>query len=206
VNAAQAKIRLVLVDDHDVVRTGLRASFERTGHIAVVGDAIDGQTGRDLILALEPDVALVDLSMPNMTGMQLMEQVCRAGQRPYVVVLSFHDAPERVQLAKRAGARGYLCKSSTVAQIIEAVERVDQGQTCFPLARPTELRDLSAMERQVATLITKGFSRKECADLLGIKVSTINTHMESIFSKWEISKAIEIAPVVDALGWLEERQ
>jgi DNA-binding NarL/FixJ family response regulator len=207
------KVRLVIVDDHEVVRSGLRANFQQSGHIDLVGEAKDGEEGLALILELKPDVALVDLNMPKMGGLQLIRELRRLGDRPYAIVLSFYDDLERIPGAINAGARGYLDKGANKERILAAIERVARGETCFPPCPLDLSTQLSPQEKQVAILIAKGFTTDGIAEQMtrigtgeqqGISPRTVETYRQNIKRKWQVSTTAEIVHEVILRGWHED--
>jgi DNA-binding NarL/FixJ family response regulator len=197
------QIRLLLVDDHEVVLTGLRSVFGQAKHIAVVGEAKDGLEALELIRELSPDVALVDLTMPNMGGLELIEELGRLGSATLPIVLSFHEEPERMLVAKRAGARGYLSKGATPEQLIQVVERVARGYMHFPGCPEGEPVKLTPRELEVAILIAKGFRIVEIAELLGILVTTAHTHRANLGEKLGVQTIGEIVRWVIDSGLLD---
>lgn len=212
-NTESPKIRLVVVDDHEVVRSGLRANFQQSDHIVLVGEAKDGEEGLALIRELRPDVALVDSSMPKMGGLQLIRELRRLGDRPYAIVLSFFDDPERIPGAIDAGARGYLDKGASTERIIASIERVARGEMCFPPCPLDASTELTPQEKRVAILIAKGFKNSEIAEQMtrvgsagrqGISPRTVETYRDSIKRKWNVSTTAEIVREVFLRGWYED--
>jgi DNA-binding NarL/FixJ family response regulator len=201
-----SRISLIIVDDQEVVLAGLRAFFGQVDHIAVVGEARDGLQALDLIRELDPDVALVDLEMPVMSGQRLIEELCGTGTRTASVVLSFHDGPERMLTLKRAGARGYVSKSADASKIVDAVERVARGEMYFPSRLPSDLSDLTETEKQIAIFVAKGFKRADIARLRGIVECTVDTHLLRIREKWKVTSLVEIADLARKIGLLDQGQ
>jgi two-component system, NarL family, nitrate/nitrite response regulator NarL len=204
VTEGRTPIRIVLVDDHELVRAGLRAVFAQREHLCIVGEAADGVEGLSLIQALRPDVALIDLTMPKMGGQKLIEHLSRIKHPTRTIALTMHDEPERMQMVVRAEARGYVVKTMDTARIIEAVEWVARGDLYFPGLGSEEVEVLSPREKETAILIVKGFKNLEIGAQLGIGIKTVETHRANIRRKWKVSTVAEIIAEVSARGWHEE--
>ena len=197
---AKKKIKVLLVDDHPVVRKGLVSCLANRDHIKVVGEAADGTEALRKVKALEPDVVLMDIFMPGMDGLAVTEVLHKEAPRVKVLVLSIQSDRSRVLRIIKAGARGYVLKDTAPDDLVRAIEAVNAGDAFFspsvarialsqyvaeadqgdPLAR------LSEREREVLVQIAEGKSNKEIAAKLGIGVRTIETHRERIMRKLEI--------------------
>lgn len=195
-------IRVLVADDHAVVREGIRTVLE-SGNFSVVAEATDGEEALRLINALEPDVAILDITMPRLSGIDVLERLREGTARTSVLILSMHDHPEYVLGAVRAGADGYLLKSAGPSEVREAVRAVAQGKEAFS-PRVTQqlssaLRDeaareasrgrleqLTPREREVLVRVTAGRTSREIADEFGISHRTVETHRESIMRKLQI--------------------
>lgn len=197
-------IRLVLADNHEVVRAGLRSTLQQRPHFQVIGEASSGEAALQLIQRGQPDVALIDLHMPPMGGKRLIETLRLSLPEVRLVVLSVHEEPERVQVLKAAGAHGYLFKSMSSSEIVDAVERVARGEACFPAHGPDETVDLSVREKEVAILIAKGFATRGIAELIGIGERTVDTYRSNIRYKWRVETTAEIVEQVRIRGLLED--
>lgn len=202
------QIRVLLVDDHELIRSGLRALLDRHPSIVVVGEGASGEEALNLTLELEPDVVLMDVSMPGMNGLDATAML--TGGRPprRVIVLSAHSTPKFVRRALRAGARGYVLKNEHVVHLGEAVEEVHAGGTWF--SEPVQeviaglvsdprfmeadpLDRLSRRQRAVLQLIAEGQSNREIATTLGIGESTVDTHRTELMRRLDLH---DIASVV----------
>lgn len=189
---SSADIRVAVVDDHAVVREGIRRVLEGEAGIRVVGEAGDGDAALELAARVEPDVLVVDVAMPGRTGLAVAAELSRRGSPTRVLVLSMHDEPQYLREARRAGARGYLLKDSSPALLRRAVRAVHAGDEVFPealLARldqpspPSPLDALTPREREVLERIVRGDTNKEIAARLGISPRTVETHRESLMQK-----------------------
>ncbi len=185
-------IRVLLVDDHKLVRAGLQSLLDSTDDLTVVGAASDGAEALTLVAELDPDIVLMDLSMPGMDGIQATQHI--TGRHPDVQVLvltSFSDG-DRVQRALDAGAVGYLLKDADPQDLLRGVRAVSRGESPLDAraaramlqARPTARGDdLTEREREVLALITKGMANKQIARALNISDSTVKAHVGSIFQR-----------------------
>jgi two-component system, NarL family, response regulator NreC len=197
--SAGTRIRIVLADDHHVVREGLRALLETESSFAVVGEASDGLKVLDLVTRLEPEVVLVDLMMPGLGGMEVARQVARRCPRTRVVILSMHMSEAHVVEALRSGVRGYVSKDATAADLINAIREVMQGRVYLspPFSdesietyrrRAAEAeRDpydrLTAREREVLQMAVEGLGNSEIGTRLGISPRTAETHRANLMRK-----------------------
>lgn len=202
-------IRILLADDHTVVRDGLRALLEREPDMTVVAEAPDGRESIRLAETEMPDVVVMDLAMPNMNGMEATRRILGTNSRIGVVILSMHQDESYVLGALKAGAKGYLLKDSMRSEVIEAIRAVSQGRSFLTrkIAKilqedyVTRLRQrgledrydlLSDREREILQMIAEGRSNKEIANLLNISVSTVESHRGHILQKLDIHGVPEL--------------
>jgi two-component system NarL family response regulator len=187
--AQVAKIRLLLADDHPVVRQGILANVKPQRDMTVVAEAGDGAEAIRLIKALVPDVVMLDLRMPLMDGLDVVAAVNKSKLPVKVIIMTTFDSDEDVRRAMKAGARGYLLKDSTQDEILEAIRRVHGGQTYLPariLQTAAELLrkpELSPRETEVLQWVAAGKSNKEIGALLFIAEGTAKTHVKSLLEK-----------------------
>jgi len=184
------RVSVLLVDDHALVRAGLAALLEASGSIHVVGQCADGSEAADAVTRLEPDVVLMDLSMPGMDGIAATRAVlaARAGT-PVVILTSFAEQP-RVRGAIDAGASGFLLKDSEPDALIAGVLAAARGEApldprvtkaLLPAAGRSESERLSPREREVLVLVSQGMANKQVARALGIAERTVKVHLNSVF-------------------------
>ncbi len=193
-------LRLLLVDDHPVVRTGLRGMFESDPGFVVVGEAADGAAGAEQAAALRPDVVLMDLQMPGTDGVEGIRRIRALPGGPPVLVLTTYDSDVQILRAIEAGAAGYLLKDSPRDTLFEAVRSVAAGGS--PLAPTVAARLLGRLapgapnrggeilttrELEVVRLVARGASNREIARDLRISEATIKTHLLKIFEKLGVS-------------------
>jgi DNA-binding NarL/FixJ family response regulator len=202
-------MRILLGDDHTVVRQGLRKILEDQEGWEVVGEAADGRDVVRLALTLEPDVAVIDVGMPLLSGIEATRQIVRRLPHLGVLILSMHAEEAFITPALQAGARGYLLKDSADTDLIRGVMAVAAGKSFFsPAAAKVMLDDylrglakkgmvdryeaLSEREREIFQLIAEGHSNKEIADLLSISVATVETHRAHILQKLDVHNTAEL--------------
>ena len=199
----EPNIRILVADDHAVVREGIRHVLATQHGFDIAGEAASGADAVRLAGECDPDVIVLDVSMPNGAGLEVIGDVRRAAPQARVLILSVHDEAEYVLQAVRAGAHGYLRKDSSPAELRDAVRAVDRGETVFSpamtvrladalrvesgrLARESKLALLTGRERDVLEGIANGETNKEIAARYGISPRTVETHRESLMRKLEI--------------------
>ena len=193
-----SRIRLVLADDHTLVRAGIRALLETIPGVEVVAECGDGREALDLIRRHRPDVALLDIGMPGMNGLEAARRVAEESARTRVVVLSMYAEASYVRQALKAGVAGYLLKGAAVAELPLALQAVMRGETyltpkvsqtvvqellhCGP-ASADPLEGLTQRQREILQLIAEGRSTKEIASLLEIGIKTAETHRQRLMDR-----------------------
>jgi two-component system, NarL family, response regulator NreC len=189
--------RILLADDHVVVRQGLKALLEREG-FEVVGEASDGHEAVQLAKDRSPDVAVLDLSMPLLNGIDAAREVCQASPRTKTILLTIHTEDPYVVQALRAGVRGYVVKNQAAADLVQAIREVLRGAVYLSpgisrtvvdayLAKTDLPPDpLTAREREVLQLVAEGKTTKEIAQLLGVSAKTAESHRTRIMQKLNI--------------------
>lgn len=193
-------VTVLLVEDHTVVRKGIRRLLEDDPRIRVVGEASNGREALALAQKLQPDVALVDVGLPGLNGIDLTRQLRAMSERTAVVILSMHGDPAYVRRALQAGAKGYLLKDAEDEDLVKAIVAVHAGSSYFSPAVSRVLLDgflgsgavpdvddelarLSDREREVLQLVAEGKSSKEIAQILALSVSTVESHRKHIMEK-----------------------
>lgn len=196
-------IRVVIVDDHRLVREGVRALLTTSPRIQVVGEGADGQDAIRLIASHDPDILMMDVSMPRMSGLEAMREIGRQGARCRVLMLSIYDNPEYVVDVMRAGASGYILKDVSAVEMLNAVESIANGGTYLSNAvaatfihadRQKTVSDDRLTEREidVLRLIARGKSAKEIAKVLGVSVRTAETHRQNLRRKLNARNVVEL--------------
>lgn len=184
-------LRLVVVDDHEMVRLGLGAVLSRSGDLDVVGSVASGEAAIAAVAELRPDVVLMDLSMPGMSGIDATTAIVRAGLGAGVVIVSTFAEPRDVVAALDAGARGYVLKTIAPDELVACIRTVAAGGTCFSpvvaagidAAPGAAAVHLTSRERDVLELILAGNSNRQIATILAISEKTVKTHCGHLFQR-----------------------
>ena len=206
-------IRVILADDHAVVRKGIRDFLEEPGDIAVVAEAANGDEALALIREHRPDVAVLDIQMPGRTGLEVTRAV-RAEQLPVgVLILTAYDDDPFVMTALRSGANGYVLKTAEPEEIVAALRAVHEGQSALDPALlgkvmayvsgrplPGMVESLSAREIEVLRLAARGFTNKAIGVQLGISDRTVQGHLTNIFGKLDVASRTEAVTKAIQLG------
>ncbi len=214
VTAVKTKIRVLLADDHPVVRKGLQMCLARQPRLVIVGEAADGNEAYNKARELAPDIVLMDINMPGMTGLMVTEMLRKEAPQVKVLILSVHNNKEYIFRIIQAGAHGYVSKEAPPEELLRAIEMVFEGEPFFSpeIARAalTQLvqnggktepfSQLTSREREVLILIAEGQSNKEIANNLGIGVRTIETHRERIMRRLNIRSVAGLTKFAIANG------
>ncbi|HEV2448540.1 MAG TPA: response regulator transcription factor [Candidatus Sulfopaludibacter sp.] len=202
-------IRILLADDHAVMRTGLRLVLERQPDFQVVAEASDGREAVALTQQHHPEVVVMDVTMPNLNGIEAARQISAAMPQTSVVMLSMHSDEAYVLRALKAGARGYLLKESAESDLIAAIRAVNAGKAFFSPAvsrmlvedyvrqlQDREIEDsyelLTTREREILQLIAEGKSNKEIANILNLSLYTVETHRGNMMEKLNLHTVPEL--------------
>ena len=207
--------KVLLVDDHPIVRTGIRNLLERAAEINVVGEASDGYEALKLVDKLSPDVVLLDMEMPGMNGKEVAVQLKQAGSSVKILVLSAHDDRQYIQELLANGASGYLTKEEVPEAIIEAVRGVARGEQGWVSRKvaakmtawmnedsPAKEKGLTPREVQVLKKVVAGKTNQEIGLDLGISEKTVEKHLEGVFSKLGVTSRVEAAVHALREGWV----
>lgn len=210
----RAKIKILVADDHPMLREGLVAVLGTQPDFEVVGEAADGEEAARLAGRLEPDVILLDLEMPNVDGVGALERLRDAGSTARAVVFTAYDTDERILGALRAGARGYLLKGSSREEIFSAVRAVDSGGSLLGPDVAERLLDraggggippdqLTPREAEVLGLISRGLRNRQIAEKLFVTERTVKFHVGSILAKLGAHNRTEAARIAARRGLVE---
>ena len=203
------KLRILLADDHTVMRAGLRALLERQPNLEIVGEAQDGRQTVELASVQVPDVVVMDIAMPNLNGIEATRRMISQHSSISVVILSMYSDESYVMRALEAGARAYLLKDSAVTDIVRAIEAVSQGKSFFSpkisrilaedyvrVLKQKGVADsydlLTVREREILQLLAEGKTNKEVANTLNISLYTAETHRGNILQKLGLHSTAEL--------------
>ena len=191
------RIRVLIVDDHSVVREGLVSLISRKADMTVVGEAANGREGVELWKEHRPDVTLLDLRMPELDGVGVIKEIRGSDEKARFVVLTTFDGDEDIFRAIQAGAKGYLLKDVPRDALMDCIRRVHAGETCVPVHLAMKLAErvsgetLSEREVDVLKLMALGKSNKEIGSALFISEGTVKSHVKSIFAKLNVISRTE---------------
>jgi DNA-binding NarL/FixJ family response regulator len=214
------KIALLLVDDHAVVRQGLRALLEAEGDVVVVGEAENGRVAVRLAKKTPPDVVLMDVAMPGMNGLEATRQIVRNVPSAKVLVLTSYGDDDYVAQLLEAGAIGYLLKQTAAADLLKAIREVRRGKAFFSPVIAKRLRQqsrdaftegqpdpkagkLSSREAEVLQLVAEGFANKQIAAELSISIKTVEKHRQQAMNKLNIHDIAGLTRYAMTKGWVE---
>ena len=203
------QIRILLADDHTIMRNGLRLLLERQPGFQVIGEAADGRETVEMTDTLRPDVVVLDIAMPNLNGIEAARQIASKLPAIALVILSMHSDESYVLRALKAGARAYLLKDSAESDLIGAIKAVTEGKAFFSPAISKMLVDdyvrrlqqrgvddsyelLTTREREILQLVAEGKSNKDVANLLSLSVYTVETHRGNIMQKLNLHSVPEL--------------
>jgi two-component system, NarL family, response regulator LiaR len=214
-----AKIRILLADDHALVREGTRELLERESDMVVVAEASDGEEAVKLVAQEQPDVAIIDISMPKLNGIEVTQQIKDSGSRTAVLVLTAYDNDQYVFAVLEAGAAGYLLKDVPIGELVRAIRDVHAGESVLHpvIARKVINRYawhlgehvdtgnvdlLSEREFDVLRLVATGMKNHEIATALVISARTVQVHLTSVFTKLHVTSRTEAVLHALRQGWL----
>jgi len=203
--------RIVLVDDHKIVRDGLKLVLNQEENLDIIAEGGDGEQAIELVKELQPDLLISDISMPKLNGLEAVEQLKKMSTNTKVVFLSMFDKPEYVTFAAKVGADGYILKDADKDEIVRAINKVLDGEKYFSgdvsgilinqltetptINNPVEDLDkynLTKREKQILDFIIQGQTNKQIADEAGISIRTIETHRLNIMKKMKVNSASEL--------------
>jgi NarL family two-component system response regulator LiaR len=208
-------VRVLIADDHAIVRKGIRALLSTEKEIEVVGEAQDGQSAIEQVERLGPDVVLMDLVMPGMDGLEAIRRITNHKPEARILVLTSFAGVDKVFPAIEAGALGYLLKDSSPEELVQAIYQVYRGNASLhpavarkllqrvshPLGRESEMDPLTERERVVLQLVAQGQSNRAIANRLAISEATVRTHVSHILAKLEVSSRTQAALYALRRGW-----
>jgi DNA-binding NarL/FixJ family response regulator len=203
-----SKPRVLICDDHEIVREAVRNRMRDVDSVEIVGDAADGREVVERVKELEPDVVIMDVEMPKRDGIEATKYVLQARPETKVVVFTSHAQPDLLSLALQAGASGYVLKSAPAADIARAIEVITDGGTFLggefsgAAAGVENLMNLSARERQILVLLAEGLRVKDIADRLKLSPATVHTHVRNAIAKLEVDTRTEAVALAVRFSYL----
>jgi len=210
-------IRVLLADDHAIVRAGIHQLLEHAGDIQIVAEASDGEAAMDLIRQHQPDVAVLDIQMPKASGIEVTRWVRANLPGVGVLILTAYDDDPYVMAVLQAGANGFILKTASPEDLIEAVRDVHEGksvldasithklmQHLFSGSKTPAVEELTGRELEVIALAAKGFTNKAIGVQLGISDRTVQGHLAHIFNKLQASSRTEAVMRAVSLGWISQ--
>lgn len=206
-------LRILLVDDHTLIRKGLRALIAGWEGFEVAGEAKDGEEALELALKLRPDIILMDIYMPRLNGLEATRRLKTLLPESKVVILTVDDNPETLMAALEAGAKGYLLKTVEPQQLYFLLQEVARGEMSLTLTliekllprltRTPALNSLSAREKEVLELVAQGFTNREIAQRLYISENTVKNHLRSILEKLQTKNRLQAVQYALQQGWIK---
>ncbi|MCK6584158.1 MAG: response regulator transcription factor [Anaerolineales bacterium] len=215
-NRSKVKIRVLLADDHHIVRAGIRQLLESAGDLQVIAEAGDGEEARALIQKHKPDVAVLDIQMPKASGIEVTRWVRAHLPEVGVLILTAYDDDPYVMAVLQAGANGYVLKTAQADELIQSVRDVNEGKSTLDPAvtrklmanlfkKPERLIDpLTDRELDVLRLAAKGFTNKAIGVQLGISDRTVQGHLAHVFAKMQATSRTEAVMRAVSLGWISQ--
>jgi DNA-binding NarL/FixJ family response regulator len=211
---SQQEITIVLADDHAVMRDGVRMVLESQPDLRVIGTADDGAHAVDLVDALRPDVAVLDIAMPNTNGLAAARQILRRAPDTKIIFLSMHDGEEYFKEAMRAGAAGYVLKRAAATELVAAIRAVQKGESYLDPALTRTLNDLgegdsghladlTERELEVLKLVAEGLTNRQIAAQLIISVKTVQSHRTNIMEKLDLHDRTDLVKYAIRRGLIQ---
>jgi two-component system NarL family response regulator len=198
-NLPHSRIKVLIVDDHPVVRVGLTSMLATQPQLEVIGSSSTGEEAIERVRHSDPDVLLLDLRMPGMNGVDTLNALMLIGAHARAIVLTSFETDEDIYRAFQAGAQGYLLKDTSLREMVEAIRTVHAGKRYVPsniasrLAERMMRTDLTVRELEILKMLAKGPTNKEIARALGISDNTVRNHVNSIIEKLDVSDRTEAA-------------
>ncbi len=213
-----SKISVLLVDDHALFRQGMRALLESSSHVEIVGEATDGREAIEKVRQLTPQVVLMDIGMPGMGGLEATRRILKENPGVRTLILTQYEDAEYILAMLRAGAKGYIAKTATAAELDNAIQTVSRGESyLYPSAATAlveeyllrvggekdEYERLTDREREVLQLVAEGYPNREIADKLYISVKTVLRHRTNIMQKLGFHNRTELIKYAISKGLIE---
>lgn len=217
---ASRRIRVLIADDHTIVRSGVRLLLEGESDVEVVGEAVTGEAAVSMAAALQPDVVLMDIAMPGMDGIEATRRIKAASPQIGVLVLTMHRSDEHFFAMLKAGASGYVLKAAETNELLGAIHSVARGEAfLYPAMAKRLMEDylsrvpgsedssdsrLTPRERQILKLIADGYTNKEIADRLVLSPSTVHSHRNNLMRKLDLDTQHGLIQYARRRGWIAD--
>jgi DNA-binding NarL/FixJ family response regulator len=211
----EGHVKILIADDHGIVRSGLRMLLERHGDIEVIAEAADGATARDIAIRERPDLAILDVKMPKLTGLQATREIRAQAPDVAVLILSMYDDERYLFEALKAGASGYVLKAQADADLLEAVRAIERGEPFLaPSAQRALIKDvlgegevrsdeLTPREQEVVKLVAEAHTNKEIAEILHLSEKTVENHRSNAMRKLGMRDRVELVRYAIRRGLIE---
>jgi len=210
-------MRVLIADDHGIVRSGLRLLLERQPDVEVIGEAADGAEAREIAIRERPDLAILDVRMPKLTGLQATREIKRQAPEVAVLILSMHDDERYLFEALKAGASGYVLKTQADADLVEAIRAVERGEPFLtPAAQQTLIKDvlergredagdedLTPREEEIVKLVAEAHTTREIAEVLHLSEKTVENHRGNAMRKLGMRDRVELVRYAIRRGLIE---
>lgn len=202
-------MKVVLIDDHEIFRMGLRSLLATESHIEIVGEAEEAEGGLQLIAASSPDVVILDYSMPGMSGLELFGTIKRKFAEIKVIILTASMSESVLAEALNAGANGVILKQDTGEQLVHALETVQKGEQVLStsiaplMQRVDALAELTQRERQVLRMIANGYRNREISEELNIAMKTVDTHRTNLMRKLKLHNLVDVVEFANKMGIID---
>jgi len=193
-------VRVLIADDHGIVRSGLRLLLERQPDIEVVAEASDGAEARDIAIRERPDLAILDVKMPKLTGLQATREIKAQAPEVAVLILSMHDDERYLDEALKAGASGYVVKTQADTDLLAAIRSVERGE---PFPAPTAAGELTPREEEIVKLVAEAHTTKEIAAILHLSEKTVENHRANAMRKLGMRDRVELVRYAIRRGLIE---
>ncbi|HET9162513.1 MAG TPA: response regulator transcription factor [Solirubrobacterales bacterium] len=193
-------MRILIADDHGIVRSGLRLLLERQPDIEVIAEASDGAEARDIAVRERPDLAVLDLKMPKLTGLQATREIRAQSPETAVLILSMHDDQRYVAEALEAGAAGYVVKTQADTDLLAAIRAIERGE---PFPAPAASGELTPREEEIVKLVAEAHTTKEIAAILHVSEKTVENHRANAMRKLGMRDRVELVRYAIRRGLIE---
>jgi len=193
-------MRVLIADDHGIVRSGLRLLLERQPDIEVVAEAADGAEARELAIRERPDLAILDVKMPKLTGLQATREIKAQAPEVSVLILSMHDEERYVSEALKAGASGYVVKTQADTDLVAAIRAIERGE---PFPAPEAQGTLTPREEEIVKLVAEAHTSKEIAAILHLSEKTVENHRANAMRKLGMRDRVELVRYAIRRGLIE---